>query len=507
MLTGKAYHYETSYYRLEMKGHSLDWSNQPSVYKDYGNLEKVDLPGEVSWPEGNLSDVIMGMRAPKIAPFHVGIADVARVLALSYSLTAKSRHPDGDFYYRSAPSAGALYPCELYLMARSISGLEDGLYHYSIGRNALVKLRSGIFPSYARFRDSDTGNSPLLTFFLTTVFFRSAWKYRERSYRYDLLDSGHLLEGLALALRAASIPFDATCDFDDEHVNLLLGVDPQREVCLAVVGAFQSAEAVIMTGEAIRKLPIVAQDSIRTASWEVDYPIVRQIHSVSSFVSTSREAIPDMIRMLGTTEPSSWMEIDAAGESPEIMNYAEAVVKRRSRRNFIPGGLPRNAWKTLLSLICEPCGRNPADAHDPPYDKSLATGFLTAGMEGLERGFYLLDRSQRSLGLVKTGSMNLVSQMAHICLDQDWLGNAAFHFVFLTNFDALDHAWGPRGYRYAMMTAGRLGHRIYVSATALGLGCCGVGAYYDGEAATLLGLNDSSRMLYLVAVGPIKRAP
>jgi SagB-type dehydrogenase family enzyme len=201
------------------------------------------------------------------------------------------------------------------------------------------------------------------------------------------------------------------------------------------------------------------------------------------------------------------MEIDAAGESPEIMNYAEAVVKRRSRRNFIPGGLPRNAWKTLLSLICEPCGRNPADAHDPPYDKSLATGFLTAGMEGLERGFYLLDRSQRSLGLVKTGSMNLVSQMAHICLDQDWLGNAAFHFVFLTNFDALDHAWGPRGYRYAMMTAGRLGHRIYVSATALGLGCCGVGAYYDGEAATLLGLNDSSRMLYLVAVGPIKRAP
>jgi nitroreductase len=95
--------------------------------------------------------------------------------------------------------------------------------------------------------------------------------------------------------------------------------------------------------------------------------------------------------------------------------------------------------------------------------------------------------------------------MTHICLDQDWLANAAFHFIFLANLDALDHTWGPRGYRYAMMTAGRLGHRIYVAATALGLGCCGVGAYYDGEAATLLELNDSSRMLYLVAVGPIKR--
>jgi SagB-type dehydrogenase family enzyme len=95
--------------------------------------------------------------------------------------------------------------------------------------------------------------------------------------------------------------------------------------------------------------------------------------------------------------------------------------------------------------------------------------------------------------------------MARICLDQIWLANAALHFLFLANLDSLEKDWGPRGYRYAMMTAGRLGERLYLIASALGLGCCGIGAFYDQEAANLLGLDEANRLLYLVAVGTIKR--
>ena len=68
-----------------------------------------------------------------------------------------------------------------------------------------------------------------------------------------------------------------------------------------------------------------------------------------------------------------------------------------------------------------------------------------------------------------------------------------------------DRTWGPRGYRYAMLAAGRLGQTIYLGATALGLGCCGIGALYDEEARQLLGLNKKAALLYLVAAGPVKR--
>ena len=99
----------------------------------------------------------------------------------------------------------------------------------------------------------------------------------------------------------------------------------------------------------------------------------------------------------------------------------------------------------------------------------------------------------------------LCSAIAAVCLDQEWLQNAAVHFCFLADLDQLDLAWGPRGYQYAMLDAGRFGQDIYLASAAQGLGCCGIGALYDNEARTLLGLKKSSALLYLVAAGPVKR--
>jgi nitroreductase len=79
------------------------------------------------------------------------------------------------------------------------------------------------------------------------------------------------------------------------------------------------------------------------------------------------------------------------------------------------------------------------------------------------------------------------------------------HFLFLADLEVLQKTWGPRGYRYAMLAAGRLGQRLYVAAEAMGMGCCGIGALYDGEAVEMLGLKHTSRLLYLVAVGNTKR--
>jgi nitroreductase len=122
----------------------------------------------------------------------------------------------------------------------------------------------------------------------------------------------------------------------------------------------------------------------------------------------------------------------------------------------------------------------------------------------MEPGFYLLDFAKKSVGLVTPGQF--IEKMAHVCLDQMWLKNAAMHFLFLADTDLLDHTWGARGYRYAMLRAGQLGQRLYVSATAMGVGCCGIGAFYDEEAARLLGLNKASSLLYLVAIGPVNSA-
>jgi nitroreductase len=57
-----------------------------------------------------------------------------------------------------------------------------------------------------------------------------------------------------------------------------------------------------------------------------------------------------------------------------------------------------------------------------------------------------------------------------------------------------------------MLEAGRMGEMLYLSAASMGIGCCGIGAFYDEEARRFLELGATSRLLYLVAVGPVKHS-
>ena len=148
--------------------------------------------------------------------------------------------------------------------------------------------------------------------------------------------------------------------------------------------------------------------------------------------------------------------------------------------------------------------------HDPSRDFDnqsryavLTKGLLTDTVQGLEPGFYILDAKGKRFGRILSGS--LLEKMSTACLDQGWLKNAAVHFLFMTNFETTGIDHDGRGYRYAMLEAGRLGQRIYLGATALGIGCCGIGAYYDDEAHQILALNHQSALLYLVAAGPLKK--
>ena len=201
------------------------------------DLPSISLTHDSSPPDAGLFSLAAG-EAPAEPPTAISLEQLSQVFALAYSLTAKSRHAGGEFYYRSVPSAGALYPCELYVATRAVTGLSDGLYHFAIGRHALSLLREGNVAEHGFFASppgSEQHRAPSLTFFVSAIFFRSGWKYRERSYRYHLLDTGHLVENLALTLTALGLPCAVEYDYADEAVNGFLGLDPRREVCLAML--------------------------------------------------------------------------------------------------------------------------------------------------------------------------------------------------------------------------------------------------------------------------------
>lgn len=496
-----AYHRLTSYDRHRMEGHFLDWSNQPGVYKEYPGLKAVPLPAVEALPEIRLSRMVCDDPLPASPPT-LSLDELSLILALTYSLTARSLHSGGEFHYRSVPSAGALYPCELYVASRGLSGLPDGLYHYAIGRRALEQLRAGAFLGAPRADagQGQPGTNPSLLFFVTAIFFRSAWKYRARSYRYHLMDSGHLVESLELALKALALAGEVAFDFDDDSINAFLGCDPDREVCLATVSVACEWGGDRDAANAWAELPTSIPAASRVASGEVTYPAVRDIHRAGSRPVAPEGSRPDLAQKVGR-RPASWRKIPHAEVWPERMNYAETVMRRRSHRNFIKESIPESTFQAFLTLLCS--GWAACQTPGLFQRDSVALGFLAGNVEGIEPGCYWIDRSEHSVGLLKTG--NMMALMAHVCLDQQWLAQAGLHFFLAADLEVLEKLWGPRGYRYAMMTAGRLGQMIYQGATCLGLGCCGIGAFYDREAAALLELHEAAAMLYLLAVGPVKR--
>lgn len=482
----RGYHDAVSYDRHAMSPHTLDWAHQPRTTKAYGDAASVPLPRVPTGPTRAAGDVLSRVRTPFPEAVPADVRDLARVLFLACAPTAVMRHAGGEHVFRSVPSAGALYPTEIYLACSGVRGLEDGLYHYGPLRGRLHRIRGeDPFP--------DQGD-PAVRFFFSAVYFRSAWKYRARSYRYHLLDTGHAVEALVLALSALGRSGAVGLDFDDDAVNRLLGVDTAREVALAWVdpAGEKGADPILD----VPSLPDPVLRASRTSEAEVDYPELREIHERGKTVhrAPGTEGPASMVHRLGP-EPTSWSALPAAGAWPSGASYADVVQARRSSRNFVPQPLSSEAFSLLAAALL-----SSGDGSSP--HAAVGLGMIVGRVEGMPAGFHLLDPDGRRFGTVRTGDLTV--PMARICLDQAWAAGAALHVLFMADLDLLDELRGARGYRHAMLEAGRLGHRTYLAATALGLGCCGIGAFYDGEAQALLELGDGSRLLYLIAVGPVR---
>lgn len=495
------YHRATSYDRLKMTGHALDWSNQPSVFKSYIGQPLISLPDDQSFSRATLWDVL-GHDDPLDRKSEIDLSCLSRVLVLTHTITAKARYGGADFFYRSVASAGALYPFELYVAVLDVAGIAPGVYHHQPATRSVALLRRGYSGrELSQLAPDVSAGTAKAVFFISSIFFRSSWKYRERAYRYHLLDSGHLLENLILALRSEGLSYRVAFDFDDKGLNEFLGFDQEREGCLAAAAAASgvSAPSHVDAETSLEfpgpHLPVCS----RVAPRETQYPAIKAIHE-ASFRSNRPDVPPDVLKALGL-KPRSWKPLPRPRQSLEPMSLPEALIKRRSMRNFVKTILPRDHLSLLLDAVCYDAMSHEHGA--PPSPDAIAVGFLAGNVEGLEPGFYLLDRRNRSFGLVQSGFF--APSMAHICLDQQWLANCALHFLFLTNLTVLERAYGPRGYRYAMLQAGSLGQRLYLAATSIRLGCCGIGAFYDDEAAQLLGLGDESRVLYVAAAGPVRK--
>jgi SagB-type dehydrogenase family enzyme len=125
---------------------------------------------------------------------------------------------------RTAPSAGALYPLELYLVAGNVTGLPSGVYRYRPLEHGLASVVTGDRRAdvAAACRQGWVAGAPASVAF-TAVHARTAKKYGDRAVRYVPIEVGAAAENLALQAVALGLGSTVVGAYDDDALAATLG--------------------------------------------------------------------------------------------------------------------------------------------------------------------------------------------------------------------------------------------------------------------------------------------
>ncbi|MGN9846575.1 SagB/ThcOx family dehydrogenase [Nonomuraea sp. H19] len=216
-------------------------SAPPALFKRYPNAPIVILPRPRPADSPRFTDVLLRRRT--IRSYQDTPVDVEQLSAVLHYSFAPQQFADldglGALPLRTYANGGARSELEIYLNARGVSGLDDGLYHYGPISHCLEFLREPLDKAallHLSHQQSMCGDAPV-TLFVTGVVGRVAHKYHNaRALRVIYMDAGHLGQNFALVATAYGLGPYQTAAFRDSEVEQTLGIDGRAETALYMLG-------------------------------------------------------------------------------------------------------------------------------------------------------------------------------------------------------------------------------------------------------------------------------
>ena len=227
---GQAFHQNTKHTLLNVLGSVLKWESQPPLYKKYPKAKKIKLP-KPGYEGLSLEETLRARRSIRdYTDKLLSLNALSQLLFAAQGVTDQ----DGDLMLRTAPSAGALYPIEVYVVVNNIAELARGVYHYAIPDHSLELIRKGDFRKkmIRCALDQEMAGESDVTFILTALFQRTTWKYAERGYRYAYIEAGHIGQNIALQATSLGLGSVSIGAFFDDDINELIGIDGELEATL-----------------------------------------------------------------------------------------------------------------------------------------------------------------------------------------------------------------------------------------------------------------------------------
>jgi SagB-type dehydrogenase family enzyme len=509
-----AYHERTKHHvtRYAAGPRGLDWLNQPDPFRTFEGAPRH------SWtPAARFLpvpfDALFEPGAVSPRPFDSEGAGL--LFELSLGLAAWKSQGGATWALRCNPSSGNLHPTEGYLVCPSLPGLARGVHHYLSLRHCLERRAA---PGAEWDRAFQRGG---FLAGLSSVHWREAWKYGERAFRYCQHDVGHALAGLAFAAAALGWRVRLLDGGSDEEVAALLGLDRGEDFEGAEPEAPQALAWVSLPGVEPPE-PEALLASLRGASWtgrasrlsarRVEWEALREAQEASRKPKTAPLPPPGF--------PPAPSPVLREGPGPS----AAQIIRQRRSAVAYDGRTPMSS-RDLYGILDRTLPREGAPPFALfPWAPRIHLLLFIHRVEGLERGLYLLPRSDEGEFALRAalgdswrwrlapgcpGRLRLfllaeedVREMAMlISCHQDIASDSCFSLGMLARFEASLEE-GPWWYRWLFWEAGAVGQALYLGAERAGFRGTGIGCFFDDEVHRLLGLRGRAfQSLYHFTVG------
>ena len=525
-----AYH-ERSKHQLHRSARApgfMDWANQPDPYRRYAGAESSQLPLVTDWNSPTYGQLHVPGAVP---PCSLALESLSLFFRHALSITAWKEANGARWALRANPSSGNLHPTEGYALLPALPGLRDrpALYHYTPLDHGLER-RADVDPGALEdFLTPFASGSFVVG--LTSIYWREAWKYGERAFRYCQHDVGHALAALRFA--AALLGWRVSLIPGDNHSTDALGVarlcDPRAEPEVTELLAVVRTTAEPTASERPSR-PNTVLGLAAGATWQGVPNVLSTVHGYDWPIIDEVDLATRPLGPLPPPEDFSTFPSEAdLFPSPvrdEGSSASPIILNRRSAVDMEAGhSLPMDTFFHMLARLIPTKDSSAIPWDTIPWCPRIQLGIFVHRVDGLSPGLYALVRDPRKVDELKSvmaadflwqkpnssppglplyllKEQDVRALAKQVSCGQDIAGDGVFSVGMFADYQASLRAFGPSFYRSLFWEAGMVGQVLYLEAEAAGLRATGIGCFFDDPVHAIFGLADRRwQSLYHLAVG------
>lgn len=515
-----AYHERTKHH-LDRSARSpgyLDWQNEPKPFRLFEGAPLLALPLGGEDPETAYPNLYERQRNPFR---HFSFQNIAKFLELSLGLSAWKSYRGNTWALRINPSSGNLHPTEAHLILPPLPETDHrgGVFHYNPFLHALECRTSFDLVLWAALREHFGTDGFLVG--LTSIYWREAWKYGERAFRYCNHDVGHALACLSFSGNLLGWKVTYLNALSDEELEGMLGFHQvpwrrfERENPETLLFVHASKEQSIP-----RDIPSSIIESFSSLTYGGDPNVLSDDHA--------DWAVIDEVSLMSQKQKAEartypYENLEYSEQEAALTKGAAIIRQRRSAQAY--DGTTSIPKRTLFSMLDKTIPRN----HRAPFDVELGEIsvhllLFVHRVRGIESGLYFLLRDGSALEEMKgtcgtfllwervtdapmTVPLYLLqkgdfrSRAATVSCYQEIAGDSSFSLGMVAKFRE-NIEKDPFLYRRLFWETGMIGQVLYLEAEAHGVRGTGIGCFFDDPVHEVLGLSDNTfQSLYHFTVG------